>query len=162
MFCGTGAGPVVRRRCGSKSPRPFYLFCIFWVPVLSRRERRYLLLVPLARHVALLDVPVAHEVAQVPEDGEDAVAHVGEHGHQQRRLLERFHEGLVVQAGVSHHIVVLGGGWGGKRKRKREILKLKLQHLLPLVNVSRLLLIYSVQLGRLPVIVFIVRVQGIL
>lgn len=39
--------------------------------------------------VALLDVPVAEKVSEVAKYGEDAVTHVGEHRHQQRRLLER-------------------------------------------------------------------------
>lgn len=72
------------------------------------RKLLYLLLVPLTRHVALLNVPVAEEVSEVAEDCEDAVAHVGEHGHQQRRLLERLHEGLLVQAGVMIRILLLG------------------------------------------------------
>ena len=38
--------------------------------------------------MALLDVPVAKEVSQVAKDGEDAIAHVGEHGHQERSLLK--------------------------------------------------------------------------
>lgn len=42
----------------------------------------YLLLLSLPSHLALLDVPVAKEVSQIAKDGEDAVAHVGEHGHQ--------------------------------------------------------------------------------
>lgn len=42
----------------------------------------YLLLLSLPGHMALLDVPVAQEVSEVAKDGEDAIAHVGEHGHQ--------------------------------------------------------------------------------
>lgn len=42
----------------------------------------YLLLLPLPSHVALLNVPMAKEVSEVAKDGEDAIAHVGEHGHQ--------------------------------------------------------------------------------
>lgn len=57
--------------------------------------------------MALLDVPVAEEVSEVAEDGEDAVAHVGEHSHQQRRLLERLHEGLLVQTGIMGRILLL-------------------------------------------------------
>ena len=58
--------------------------------------------------MALLDVPVAKEVSQVAKDGEDAIAHVGEHGHQERSLLKWFCKGLLVQAGVVCNILVLG------------------------------------------------------
>ena len=67
----------------------------------------YLLLLPLLGHVVALDPPAAQEVPQVAEHGEDAVAHVGEDRHQQRSLLKRLHKGLVVQAGVTHCMVVL-------------------------------------------------------
>lgn len=66
-----------------------------------------LLLLSLPSHVALLDAPVAEEVPEVSEDSEDAVAHVCEHGHQQGRLLKGLQEGLLVQAGVVGHILVL-------------------------------------------------------
>lgn len=48
----------------------------------------YLLLLSLLSHVAFLDVPVAKEVSEVAEDGEDAITHVGEHSHQERSLLK--------------------------------------------------------------------------
>ena len=48
----------------------------------KKKNYFYLLLLFLPSHVALLDAPVAKEVSEVAEDGEDAVAHVGEHGHQ--------------------------------------------------------------------------------
>lgn len=56
------------------------------------------LLLLLPGDVAPLDLPVAQEVAEVAEDGQDAVAHVGEHGHQHGRLLEVLDEGPAVQA----------------------------------------------------------------
>lgn len=56
------------------------------------------LLLLLPGDVAPLDLPVAQEVAEVAEDGQDAVAHVGEHGHQHGRLLEGLDEGPAVQA----------------------------------------------------------------
>lgn len=74
----------------------------------------YLLLLLLLSHVALLHAPVAKEVSEVAEDGEDAVAHVGEHGHQKGRLLKRFRERLLVQAGVACDILVLGGNKDNK------------------------------------------------
>lgn len=51
------------------------IFCI-------QKAWMYLLLLSLPGHVTLLDVPVAQEVSEVAKDGEDAVAHVGEHSHQ--------------------------------------------------------------------------------
>lgn len=51
--------------------------------------------------MAPLDLPVAEEVTQVAEDGEDAVAHVGEHCHEHGRLLVRLDEGPPVQAAGS-------------------------------------------------------------
>lgn len=74
----------------------------------------YLLFLSLPGHVTLLDVPLAQEVSEVAEDGEDAVAHVGEHSHQQRGLLKRLHKGLLVQAGVVRDILVL---WTNNVKR---------------------------------------------
>lgn len=50
--------------------------------------------------VAPLDLPVAEEVTEVAEDGQDAVAHVGEHCHQHGRLLKRLDEGPAVQAAM--------------------------------------------------------------
>lgn len=47
--------------------------------------------------MAPFDLPVTQEVADVAEDGEDAVAHVCEDGHQHGRLLERLDEGSAVQ-----------------------------------------------------------------
>lgn len=67
----------------------------------------YLLLISLSSHVALLNVPVAEEVSEVAEDGEDAIAHVGEHGHQERRLLVGLLVGLLVQTGVDRPILLL-------------------------------------------------------
>lgn len=61
----------------------------------------HLLLLPLSGSVAPLDLPVAEEVAEVAEDGEDAVAHVGEHRHQHGCLLVGLNEGPPVQAAVS-------------------------------------------------------------
>lgn len=58
--------------------------------------------------MTLLNVPVAKEVPEVAKDGEDAVTHVGEHGHQERSLLEGLHERLLVQAGVVRDILFLG------------------------------------------------------
>lgn len=64
--------------------------------------------------MALLDVPVAEEVSEVAEEGEDAVAHVGEHSHEERRLLVGFHVGLLVQIGLNVPILLL---WEGKGAR---------------------------------------------
>lgn len=68
----------------------------------------YLLLLPFPSHVTLLNVPVAKEVPEVAEDGEDAITHVGEHGHQERSLLKGFHKRLLVQAGVVRDMLPLG------------------------------------------------------
>lgn len=51
--------------------------------------------------MAPLDLPVAEEVAEVAEDGEDAVAHVGQHRHEHGRLLVGLDEGPPVQADAS-------------------------------------------------------------
>lgn len=66
----------------------------------------YLLLLPLSGHMALLHAPVPEEVPQVPEDGEDPVAHVCEDRHKQRSLLKLLHKRLVVQAGIMHMVVL--------------------------------------------------------
>lgn len=58
--------------------------------------------------MALLDIPVAKKVSEVAKDGEDAITHVGEHSHQQRSLLIRFHKWLLVQARVVCDILALG------------------------------------------------------
>lgn len=63
---------------------------------LHQRHASYLLLLPFSSDVAFLDLPLAEEVSQVAEDGEDAVAHVREHGHQHRGLFERLDERLAV------------------------------------------------------------------
>lgn len=49
--------------------------------------------------MAPFDLPVAEKVSEVPEDGEYAVAHVGENSYQHGRFLERLEKGLTVQAG---------------------------------------------------------------
>lgn len=67
----------------------------------------HLLLLPFPSHMTLLNVPMAKEVPEVAEDGEDAVTHVGEHGHQEGSLLKGFHERLLVQAGVVRHMLLL-------------------------------------------------------
>lgn len=67
----------------------------------------YLLFVPLSGQVAFLDAPVPEEVSEVPEDGEDAVAHIGENRHKQRSLLKLLHKRFVVQAGITNNMVVL-------------------------------------------------------
>lgn len=77
----------------------------------------YLLLLSLPSHMALFDAPVAKEVPEVSENGEDAIAHVGEHGDQQGCLLKGFQEGLFVQAGVDGHILVLED----RKVRKSEV-----------------------------------------
>lgn len=51
--------------------------------------------------MAPLDLPVAQEVAEVAEDGEDAVAHVGEDRHQHGRLLVGLDERPPVQAAAA-------------------------------------------------------------
>lgn len=61
----------------------------------------HLLLLSLSGDVAPLDLPVAEEVAEVAEDGQDAVAHVGEDRHQHGRLLVGLDEGTPVQAAAS-------------------------------------------------------------
>lgn len=53
--------------------------------------------------MAPLDLPVAEEVAEVAEDGEDAVAHVGEHRHEHGRLLVGLDEGPPVQADLKEN-----------------------------------------------------------
>lgn len=70
----------------------------------------YLLLLSLASNMALLNVPVAEKVSEVAKDGEDAVAHVGQHGHQERSLLKVLQKRLLVQATVAgRNILVLEG-----------------------------------------------------
>ncbi len=68
----------------------------------------HLLLLLLPCDVTPLDLPVTEEVTEVAEDGEDAVAHVGEHRHQHRRLLERFDEGSAVQVAMMGCCMDLG------------------------------------------------------
>lgn len=60
----------------------------------------HLLFLLLPGDVAPLDLPVTEKVAEVAEDGQDAVAHVGEHRHQHGRLLEGLDEGPPVQAAM--------------------------------------------------------------
>lgn len=57
--------------------------------------------------MALLDVPVAKKVSEVPKDGKNTITHVGEHSHQKRSLFKGFHKGLLVQVGVVCDILVL-------------------------------------------------------
>jgi hypothetical protein len=57
--------------------------------------------------MALLHAPVPEEVPQVPEDGEDPIAHVCENRHKQRSLLKLLHKRFVVQAGLTNNMVVL-------------------------------------------------------
>lgn len=75
--------------------------------------------------MALLNVPMAKEVSEVAKYGEDAIAHVGEHGHQQRCLLKELQKGLLVQAGVVCDILVLGDS----KVKEYEISHYKLQQL---------------------------------
>lgn len=60
-----------------------------------------------------LDLPVPEEVSEVSEDGEDAVAHVGEDRHQHGRFLKRLDEGTTVQAqaaaAITRCVLYLGG-----------------------------------------------------
>lgn len=55
-------------------------------------EQFYLLFFSFSGDVALFDLPLAEEVPQVAEDGEDAVAHVREHGHEHRGLFKQLDE----------------------------------------------------------------------
>lgn len=64
--------------------------------------------------VAPFDLPVTEEVTQVAEDGQDAVAHVGEDRHQHGRLLKRLNEGPAVQAVMMGGCVDLGDMETGK------------------------------------------------
>lgn len=60
--------------------------------------------------MALLNVPVAKKVSEVAKDGEDAIPHVGQHGHQEWSLLIVLQKGLLVQATVAwRNILVLEG-----------------------------------------------------
>lgn len=60
----------------------------------------HLLFLLLPGDVAPLDLPVTEKVAEVAEDGQDAIAHVREHCHQHGRLLEGLDEGPPVQAAM--------------------------------------------------------------
>ena len=60
----------------------------------------YLLNFPLSGDVAPFDFPVTEKVSEVAKDGEDAVAHVGEHCHQHGRLFKRLTEGTIVKAAM--------------------------------------------------------------
>lgn len=72
--------------------------------------RLYLLLLSLPSNMALLNVPVAEKVSEVAKDGEDAIAHVGQHGHQEWSLLVVLQKRLLVQATVAwRNILVLEG-----------------------------------------------------
>lgn len=64
---------------------------ILWV------AQSYFLLLLFPGDVAPLDPPVTEEVTEVAEDGEYAVAHVGEHRYQHGRLFERLQKGPDVQ-----------------------------------------------------------------
>lgn len=60
--------------------------------------------------MALLNVPVAKKVSEVAKDGEDAIPHVGQHGHQERSLLIVLQKRLLVQVTVAwRNILVLEG-----------------------------------------------------
>lgn len=75
----------------------------FFPPSLSHRVWGWgpnLLLILLPGYVAPFDVPVTEIVAEIAEDGQDAIAHVCEHSHQHGRLFERLDEGSAVQAVV--------------------------------------------------------------
>ena len=58
----------------------------------------YPLLLLLPGDVAPLYLPVPEEVAEVTEDSEDTIAHVGEHCHKHGRLLKGLDERTVVLA----------------------------------------------------------------
>lgn len=71
---------------------------------------------------------MAEEVAEVAEDGEDAVAHVGEHRHEHGRLLVGLDEGPPVQAAVSDlkenkRRSVFKGGTRNNKEKKNTFLK---------------------------------------
>lgn len=74
----------------------------------SHRGVSHLLLLLLPGDVALLDPPVTEEVAEVAEDGQDAVAHVGEHRHQHGRLLEGLDERPLIRAAMRRCRMDLG------------------------------------------------------
>lgn len=59
------------------------------------------MLLSFSSDVAFLDLPLAEEVSQVAEDGEDAVAHVREHGHQHGGLFKRLDERLAIKASIA-------------------------------------------------------------
>lgn len=68
----------------------------------------YLLLLSLSSDVALFNVPVAEKVSEVAKDGEDSIAHVGEHGHKKWSLLIVLQKWLLVQVPVAwRYILVL-------------------------------------------------------
>lgn len=78
-------------------------------------EPSYLLLLSLPSDVALFDVPVAEKVSEVAKDGEDAIAHVGEHSHQEWSLLIVLQKWLLVQATVAWRNILVLEGSDGKR-----------------------------------------------
>lgn len=57
--------------------------------------------------MALLNVPVAKKVSEVAKNGEDAIAHVGEHGHQEWSLLIVLQKWLLVQATVAKRNILI-------------------------------------------------------
>lgn len=60
--------------------------------------------------MALLNAPVAEKVSEVAKEGEDAIPHVGQHGHQEWSLLIVLQKWLLVQAAVARrNILVLEG-----------------------------------------------------
>lgn len=61
----------------------------------------------LSGDVALFDLPVSEEVPEVAKDGEDAVTHVGEDGHQHGRLFKRFNERPVIKAAMMRYCMDL-------------------------------------------------------
>lgn len=67
----------------------------------------YLLLVTFPGYVALFNLPLSEEIAEVSENGEDSVAHVRQDGNQQRGLLKGLHKWLVVQCSVAGHMMAL-------------------------------------------------------
>lgn len=75
----------------------------------------YLLLLSLPSDVALFDVPMAEKVSEVAKNGEDAIAHVGEHGHQEWSLLIVLQKWLLVQATVAWRNILVLESSDGKR-----------------------------------------------
>lgn len=100
-----------------------------------------LLLLLFPGDVAPLQLPVAQEVPQVAEDGQDAVAHVGEHSHQHGCLLEGLREGSAVEGAMVRRCMDLGGQ--NKKNKKKSAVDIEPKYVSVLTYFSKQVIFFS-------------------